>query len=358
MKAVGCRAPAAVTALCIEHDFCITHLASQRAHNESMLGRTSHSDRSALVKAILCTRFGGPDDLVLADLPNPVAGAGEVVVKIAAVGLNFFDTLIIAGKYQRKPPFPFSPGGEFTGMVESVGTGVTAFATGDRVLGYTTFGAARERLAAAADDLVKLAADFDLVRAAALAITYGTAYHALNDRARLKGGETLAVLGAAGGVGLAAVEVGKRLGARLIACASTADKLAFARAHGADDAVNYTTEDLREALKRLGGEHGIDVIFDPIGGPTAKPRCGRSPGRVGISSSASPQARSRSCRSISLCSRAATCSASISATGSGATAMAIAPRSAASPTGPRKACCRATSTAPTRSPTCPRRSRR
>jgi NADPH:quinone reductase len=218
------------------------------------------------VKAILCTRFGGPDDLALADLPDPVAGAGEVVVKIAAVGLNFFDTLIIAGKYQRKPPFPFSPGGEFTGVVESVGTGVTAFAPGDRVLGYTTFGAARERLAAAADDLVKLAADFDLVHAAALAITYGTAYHALNDRARLKPGETLAVLGAAGGVGLAAVEVGKIMDARVIACASTADKLAFARAHGADEMVNYTAEDLREALKRLGGEHGIDVIFDPVGG--------------------------------------------------------------------------------------------
>jgi NADPH2:quinone reductase len=218
------------------------------------------------VKAILCTHFGGPDDLVLADLAEPVAGPGEVLVKIAAVGLNFFDTLIIAGKYQRKPPFPFSPGGEFTGVVESVGAGVTAFAPGDRVLGYTTYGAARERLAVAADDLVKLAADLDLVRAATLAITYGTAYHALHDRARLQAGETLAVLGAAGGVGLAAVEVGKRMGARVIACASTAAKLAFAQAHGADETVNYASEDLRAALKRLGGEHGIDVIFDPVGG--------------------------------------------------------------------------------------------
>jgi NADPH2:quinone reductase len=219
------------------------------------------------VKAILCTRFGGPDDLVLADIPDPVAGPGQVVTKVAAVGLNFFDTLIIAGKYQRKPAFPFSPGGEFTGVVESVGEGVDAFAPGDHVLGYVTFGAARERLVSAADDLVKLTAELDLMRAAALAITYGTAYHALNDRARLKSGETLAVLGAAGGVGLAAIEVGKLMGARVIACASTDDKLAFARAHGAEEVVNYARQDLRDALKRLGGEHGIDVIFDPIGGP-------------------------------------------------------------------------------------------
>ncbi len=218
------------------------------------------------MKAILCTRYGSPDDLVLADIAEPMAAAGEVVVKVAAVGLNFFDALIIAGKYQRKPPFPFSPGGEFTGVVERTGAGVDGFAPGDRVLGYVTFGAARERVAAAADDLVKLDADLDLTRAAALAITYGTAYHALHDRARLKSGETLAVLGAAGGVGLAAVELGKLLGARVIACASTDDKLAFACAHGADAGINYSRQDLRDALKGLGGEHGIDVIFDPVGG--------------------------------------------------------------------------------------------
>jgi NADPH2:quinone reductase len=219
------------------------------------------------VKAILCTRFGTPDDLVLADIPEPTAGPGEVVAKVAAVGLNFFDTLIIAGKYQKKPPFPFSPCGEFTGVVESVGAGVTAFAPGDRVLGYCTYGAARERIAVAAEKLVKLDVDLDLERAAGLAITYGTSYHALADRAHLKAGETLAVLGAAGGVGLAAIELGKLMGARVIACAGSDDKLAFARAHGADDVVNYTTQDLRAALKALGGEHGIDVIFDPVGGP-------------------------------------------------------------------------------------------
>ncbi len=211
------------------------------------------------MKAILCQRFGTPDDLVLADIPDPAAGPGEVVAKVVAVGLNFFDTLIIAGKYQTKPPFPFSPGGEFAGVVESVGAGVTAFKPGDRVMGYTNFNAARERTAVAADHIVKLPADLDFDRAAALTITYGTAYYALKYRALMRPQETLAVLGASGGVGLAAVETGSVMGARVIACASTDDKLVFARAHGAHEVVNYEREDLREALKRLGGEHGVDV---------------------------------------------------------------------------------------------------
>jgi NADPH2:quinone reductase len=223
------------------------------------------------VKAILCRRFGPPDDLVLADIPDPVAGPGEVVAKVAAVGLNFFDTLIIAGKYQAKPPFPFSPGGEFAGVVESVGPGVTAFEPGDRVMGYTNFNAARERTAVAVDNIVELPDGLDFDRAAALTITYGTAYHALEHRARLRPRETLTVLGAAGGVGLAAVELGRVMGARVIACASTDDKLEFARSHGAHEVVNYDTQDLRAALKRLGGEHGIDVVFDPVGGPYSEP---------------------------------------------------------------------------------------
>jgi len=204
---------------------------------------------------------------VLADIAEPIPAPGEVIAKVAAVGLNFFDTLIIAGKYQKKPPFPFSPCGEFTGIVESVGEGVTGFAPGDRVLGYCTFGAARECVAVGADKLVKLGVDLDLVRAAGLGITYGTSYHALTNRAHLKAGETLAVLGAAGGVGLAAIELGKLMGARVIACAGSDEKLAFARNHGADATVNYTTQDLRAALKELGAEHGINLIFDPIGGP-------------------------------------------------------------------------------------------
>ena len=217
------------------------------------------------MKAILCTHAGTPEDLVLTDIPEPVAGPGEVVTTVKSVGLNFYDTLIVAGRYQKQPPYPFSPGGEFAGIVESVGTGVSGLAPGDRVIGYVTYGAARERMAAPADKLIRLDADLDFDRAAALTIIYGTAIHALRDRARMKRGETLAVLGAAGGVGLAAVELGKLMGARVIACASTDDKLAFAREHGADATVNYATEDLRDALKRLGGEHGIDVIFDPIG---------------------------------------------------------------------------------------------
>jgi NADPH2:quinone reductase len=222
------------------------------------------------MKAILCTRPGAPDDLELADLPDPVAGAGEVVVRIAATALNFFDTLIIAGKYQYKPALPFSPGAEFAGTVESLGAGVTGLAPGDRVMGYARYGAARERLAIAAERVTRLPAGLDFDRAAGLSVTYGTSYYALKDRAQLQRGETLAVLGASGGVGLAAVELGKLMGARVIACASSDDKLAFARAHGADEAVNYASEDLRDALKRLGGEHGVDVIYDPVGGRFAE----------------------------------------------------------------------------------------
>ena len=222
------------------------------------------------MKAILCSRYGPPDDLELADLPNPVAQPGEVVVRVEAAGLNFFDLLIISGKYQFKPQFPFSPSAEFSGVIEGLGAGVTEFAPGDRVMGYVAWGAARERLAVAADKLVKLPTTLDFERAAGLSVTYGTSYYALHDRAQLKPGETLAVLGASGGVGLAAVELGKLMGARVIACASSDDKLAFARAHGADEGINYASGDLREGLRRLAGD-GVDVIYDPIGGKYAEP---------------------------------------------------------------------------------------
>jgi NADPH2:quinone reductase len=218
------------------------------------------------MKAILCERFGTPDELVLADIADPVPGPGEVVAKVEAVGLNFFDTLIIAGKYQTQPAFPFSPGGEFAGVVETAGSGVSGLAPGDRVMGYTNFNALRERTAVAADKIVKIPTELDFDRAAALTITYGTGYYALKYRALLRGGETLAVLGASGGVGLAALELGRIMGARVIACASTDEKLEFARIHGADETINYERENLRAALKRLGGEHGIDVVFDPVGG--------------------------------------------------------------------------------------------
>src|SRR3954468_2766970 len=180
------------------------------------------------MKAILCSRFGGPDDLEYADIGDPAPGAGEVVVAIKSAALNFFDTLIIAGKYQVKPPFPFSPASEFAGVIESVGAEVTDFAAGDRVLGFAGVGAAREKIAIATQRVVKIPATLDFDRAAGLTVIYGTTLHALKDRARLKAGETLAVLGASGGTGLAAIELGKLMGARVIACASSDAKLAFA----------------------------------------------------------------------------------------------------------------------------------
>ena len=223
------------------------------------------------MKAVLCTHFGTPDDLELADIPEPKPGPGEAVIDVKAAALNFFDLLIIAGKYQHKPPFPFSPAAEFAGIVESVGAGVCDFAPGDRVIGWTGWGAAREKIAAGAAHLVKLPQNLDFERGAGLTVTYATTLYGLRERGELKAGETLVVLGASGGVGLAAIEIGKIMGARVIACASSDEKLAFAKAHGADETVNYASEDLRDALKRLGGARGIDVVYDPVGGRYAEP---------------------------------------------------------------------------------------
>ncbi|MBN9049590.1 MAG: NADPH:quinone oxidoreductase family protein [Rhizobiales bacterium] len=218
------------------------------------------------MKALLCTRLGGPDDLEIRDIPDPVAGAGEAVVAVKAAALNFFDTLIIAGKYQRKPELPFSPSAEFSGVVESVGPGVTAVKPGDRVAGNIGHGAAREKVAVPADALVPMPDDLDFDRAAGVTVIYGTTQYALKNRARLQPGETLAVLGASGGVGLAAVELGKIMGARVIACASSDDKIAFAKQHGADDGINYAREDLKTELRRLTGGAGPNVVYDPVGG--------------------------------------------------------------------------------------------
>jgi NADPH:quinone reductase len=223
------------------------------------------------MKAVLCTQFGAPDDLQLADIAEPKAGPGEAVVAVKAAALNFFDLLIIAGKYQHKPPFPFSPAAEFAGVVDSVGPGVSAFAPGDRVIGWTGWGAAREKIAAGAAHLIRLPDGLDFERAAGLTVTYATTLYGLRERGALKAGETLVVLGASGGVGLAAIEIGKIIGARVIACASSDEKLAFAKAHGADETINYAREDLRDALKRAGGARGIDVVYDPVGGPYAEP---------------------------------------------------------------------------------------
>jgi NADPH:quinone reductase len=222
------------------------------------------------MKAVLCSRFGGPDDLEIEDIPPPVAGPGEAVVAVRAAALNFFDTLLIAGKYQHKPPFPFSPASEFAGVVESVGPGANGFTPGDRVMGWMGSGAARERVAIKADRLARLPDGLDFDRAAGLTVTYGTTIHALRDRAQLKSGETLAVLGAAGGTGLAAIELGKVMGARVIACASSEDKLAFAQQHGADATINYGSDDLKEALRRVTDGRGADVVYDPVGGSYAE----------------------------------------------------------------------------------------
>jgi NADPH2:quinone reductase len=223
------------------------------------------------MKAIVATQFCGPDELILTDLPDPVAGPGEAVVAIKAAALNFFDLLMIAGKYQRKPPFPFSPAAEFAGVVESVGTGVTEVKPGDRVAGSVGDGCAREKLVILADKLIKIPERLEFERAAGLIITYGTTLHALEDRGQLKPGDTLAVLGAAGGTGLAACELGKLMGARVIACASSPDKLAFAKQHGADEGIDYAKEDLKEALRHLTDGKGVDVIYDPVGGNYSEP---------------------------------------------------------------------------------------
>jgi NADPH2:quinone reductase len=222
------------------------------------------------VRAVLCTAHGPPETLSVAEIDDPVAGPGEVVVDVACAALNFFDSLIIENRYQFKPELPFSPGAECAGVVSAVGPGVDGGWAGRRVAAYVGWGACRERLAVKADRLVAIPQGLSDEVAAGLMVTYGTSLHALKDRAALQQGETLAVLGAAGGVGLAAVEIGRLMGARVIACASSADKLAIAREHGADDVVDYGSADLKVALRTLTGERGVDVIYDPVGGALAE----------------------------------------------------------------------------------------
>ncbi|QCK85120.1 NADPH:quinone oxidoreductase family protein [Phreatobacter aquaticus] len=223
------------------------------------------------MKAVLCKTFGPPESLVIEEMPDPVAGPGEVVVAVTAVGLNFFDNLVIKNMYQIKPPMPFSPCSEFAGRVASLGEGVTRFKVGDRVAGNVPFGAARTHLVAKAAMLAPIPSALTDDQAAGLVITYGTTIHALKDRAKLQPGETLAVLGAAGGVGLAAIELGKAMGARVIACASSPEKLAFCKAHGADEVIDYSKEDLKERLRALTDGKGVDVVYDPVGDKYAEP---------------------------------------------------------------------------------------
>jgi NADPH:quinone reductase len=218
------------------------------------------------MKAVLCKAWGPPESLVVEDVAAPEPGPGEVVIAVKAVGLNFFDTLIVAGKYQYKPDLPFSPGAEIAGIVSAVGRHVSGFAEGDRVMSHVYWGGCREAIAVAAEKVVPMPEGIGFEAAAGLTVTYGTTLHALRDRAQLKPGETLVVLGAAGGVGQAAIEIGKVMGAKVIACASSDEKLAFCRSIGADETVNYTTQDLKLALKQLSGGKGVDVVYDPVGG--------------------------------------------------------------------------------------------
>src|SRR5512145_1277889 len=223
------------------------------------------------MKAVLCKQFGPPEALVFQDLPSPRAGDGEVVVSVKAASVNFPDVLIIQNKYQFRPPLPFSPGSELAGVVKEVGAGVQGFRAGDRVMAFTTYGAFAEEVKTEASRLLPLPQKMDFVTGASFVLTYATTDHALRDRGALAAGETLLVLGAAGGVGLAAVEIGRALGARVIACASSDDKLAVCREHGADATINYASEDLRERIKALTDGRGADVIYDAVGGAYTEP---------------------------------------------------------------------------------------
>ncbi|MGQ0734843.1 MAG: NADPH:quinone oxidoreductase family protein [Acidobacteriota bacterium] len=223
------------------------------------------------MRALLCTRYGPPDLLEVRDVASPVAGPGQVVVSVRAAGVNFPDVLIIQNKYQFKPTPPFSPGSELAGTIKAVGAGVEGFDVGDRVMAFTTFGAFAEEVPVDAARLLPVPEGMDFTTAAALLLTYGTMDHALRDRAAFKPGETALVLGAAGGIGVASIQIAKVLGGRVIACASDEDKLLACRRFGADETINYETDDVRERVKALTGGRGADVICDPVGGRYTEP---------------------------------------------------------------------------------------
>jgi NADPH2:quinone reductase len=223
------------------------------------------------MKAVLCKELGPPEKLVVEEVPALQPGKGQVVVSVKAAGVNFPDTLIIQGKYQFKPEPPFSPGGEVAGVVKALGEGVTGWKAGERVIAGSTFGGFAQEIAVEADRLLRMPEDMDFVSASAFLLTYGTSYHALKDRAQLQAGETLLVLGASGGVGLSAIQLGKAMGARVIAAASSDAKLAVCKQHGADELINYASEDLRTRVKAITAGKGVDVVYDPVGGPYSEP---------------------------------------------------------------------------------------
>ncbi|WP_428248367.1 NADPH:quinone oxidoreductase family protein [Ferrovibrio sp.] len=223
------------------------------------------------MKAVVCTRHGGLELLELQDLPSPEPGAGQVLIRVYAAGVNFPDTLIIKGTYQAKPDLPFTPGGEVAGIVLKVGVGVSHVKSGDRVLAAMIWGAFAEEALAEAWRVHPIPIEMDFPVAAGFTLTYGTSYHALKDRAALRKGETLLVLGASGGVGLAAIEIGKALGARVIAAASSEEKLELCTLYGADAAINYERGDLRSQIKKLTDGGGVNVVYDPVGGRYTDP---------------------------------------------------------------------------------------
>ncbi len=218
------------------------------------------------MKAIVCEKYGPPSDLVLKDLPSPEPKEKEVLVSVKACSVNFPDTLIIQGKYQVRPELPFTPGSDIAGVIKSVGEGVKHLKIGDEVFGFVPQGGFAEEVVVSSRTIFPKPSEMSAPVAASFLLAYGTSYHALKDRAHLKEGETLVVLGASGGVGLAAVELGKLMGARVIACASTDEKLALCKEHGADEIINYNNEDLKSRIKELTNKKGADVVYDPVGG--------------------------------------------------------------------------------------------
>jgi NADPH2:quinone reductase len=218
------------------------------------------------MRALLCRRWGGPEALAVETIPSPSPAPGEVVIGVSFAALNFLDTLIIQGRYQVRPPLPFSPAAEVAGRILATGQGTRHFKPGDRVMSYVGYGGAQEEVAVDARRVVAVPEGVSDEAAAGLHIAYGTTLHALKDRAQIQAGESLVVLGAAGGTGQAAVEIGRLLGARVIACASSEEKLAFASALGADKTINTTMGPLKEAIRAAAGDEGADVVYDPVGG--------------------------------------------------------------------------------------------
>jgi NADPH2:quinone reductase len=221
------------------------------------------------MRALVCKEYGPPETLVVEEYDDPMPEAGQVLVDVAAAGINFPDVLAIAGKYQVKTPTPFVPGNEGAGTIAAVGEGVTRFAIGDKVIFNSTGGAFAEKCIADQNTTMPLPDGLNFEQAAGFSVTYGTSYHALKQSADLQPGETVLVLGAAGGVGITAVEIAKAMGARVIAAASSDEKLDFAKQAGADEVINYSTQPLKETVKELTGGKGVDVVYDPVGGELA-----------------------------------------------------------------------------------------